>query len=189
MSKLFLFAAPSGAGKTTIVRHLLSKYNQLSFSISATTRPRRPHEVDGKDYYFISSDRFRELIQQEAFVEWEEVYEGLYYGTLRSEVGRLWADGKHILFDIDVKGALNIKAAFPEEAVSIFVRPPSIDALAERLKARGTEDEASFRKRISRATDELAYENQFDLTLINDRLPIALSEAEQLIERYLNQPT
>lgn len=181
MSKLFLFAAPSGAGKTTIVRHLLSNFDQLSFSVSATTRSRRPHEQDGRDYYFLTEKRFRELIDEEAFVEWEEVYEGLLYGTLKSEVTRLWEEGKHILFDIDVKGAINIKKQFPEEAVAVFIRPPSIDALYQRLKLRNTEDETSLQKRMGRAAEEMSFENQFDLVLVNDVLENALAEAEKII--------
>jgi len=188
MSKLFLFAAPSGAGKTTIVRHLLDEFEELAFSVSATTRPQRPHEEDGKDYYFLTESRFRALIAEDAFVEWEEVYEGLLYGTLRSEVTRLWAAGKHILFDIDVKGALNIKRKFPEEAVAVFIRPPSIAALYDRLNKRNTESDASLKKRMGRATEEMGYEPEFDLVLVNDDLETALREAEQIILSHINEP-
>jgi guanylate kinase len=185
MSKLLLFAAPSGAGKTTIVHHLLDKYDELSFSVSATTRGRRPHEIEGKDYYFLSSDRFQALIRQNAFLEWEEVYEGLFYGTLRSELQRLWSAGKYIVFDIDVKGALNIKQAYPEETTAIFVKPPSLEALSDRLRRRGTEDDSNLEKRMDRAAAELAYEPQFDRVLINDELQKALADAEAIIENVL----
>lgn len=187
MSKLFLFAAPSGAGKTTIVRHLLERYDHLSFSTSATTRPKRPHETDGKDYYFISPQRFTELVKSEGFVEWEEVYEGLFYGTLKSEVERLWGKGKHIVFDIDVKGAVNIKKAYPEEAIAVFVKPPSLEALRQRLVARGTEDEANLRKRLDRAAEEMTYEDRFDIVLINDDLQQALRAAEKIIEDAIKE--
>lgn len=181
MSKLFLFAAPSGAGKTTIVRHLLEEFDELAFSVSATTRPKRPHEEDGKDYYFLTEGRFRALIEEDAFVEWEEVYQGLLYGTLRSEVNRLWKAGKHILFDIDVKGALNIKRKFPKETVAVFIKPPSIAALYDRLNKRKTENEASLKKRMDRAAEEMSYEPDFDLVLVNDDLKSALQEAERII--------
>lgn len=184
MSKLFLFAAPSGAGKTTIVRHLLREYDQLAFSVSATTRSKREYEQEGVHYYFLSPERFRELAAQNAFVEWEEVYKGLCYGTLKSEVERLWAAGRHILFDIDVKGALNIKRQYPDQAVAIFVQPPSIKALGDRLKIRGTEDAATLAQRLARASEELAYANQFDHIIVNDILAEALAEAEQLIKQY-----
>lgn len=182
MSKLFLFAAPSGAGKTTIVRHLLNRYENLSFSTSATTRSKRPHETDGKDYYFITPEQFRTLVKDNGFVEWEEVYEGLLYGTLKRELDRLWSEGKHIVFDIDVKGAINIKQAYPDEATAVFVKPPSLEALKERLTARGTEDDVNMKKRLDRAAAEMRYESQFDIVLVNDDLQDALRAAEQIIE-------
>jgi guanylate kinase len=185
MSKLLLFAAPSGAGKTTIVRHLLERFDELAFSVSATTRQKRPHEQDGKDYYFLSSLRFSELIAQDAFVEWEEVYEGLFYGTLHTEVNRLWQEGKHILFDIDVKGALNIKRQYPAEALSVFVKPPSMEALFKRLKKRDTETEESLRKRIARASDEMQFEPQFDTVLVNDDLELAFQQAEEIVTSFI----
>ena len=187
MSKLFLFAAPSGAGKTTIVRHLLSRYDRLSFSTSATTRPKRPHETDGKDYYFISPQKFRALVDNEGFVEWEEVYEGLFYGTLKSEVERLWNEGKHIVFDIDVKGAVNIKKAYPEEAIAVFVKPPSLEALRQRLTARGTEDETNLRRRLDKAAEEMTFEDRFDIVLTNDDLQQALRAAEKIIEDAIKE--
>ena len=187
MNKLLLFAAPSGAGKTTIVHHLLDTFGELSFSISATTRPRRPHEKEGRDYYFISRKRFEELISQDAFVEWEEVYEGLFYGTLKSEVERLWAEGKHIIFDIDVKGAMNIKQAYPREALAVFVKPPSMAALEKRLTARRTEDETTLKKRLDRAAEEMAYENKFDVVLVNDVLAEALAKAEKIVSDFIKK--
>lgn len=185
MSKLLLFAAPSGAGKTTIVHHLLKHFEGLSFSVSATTRPPRPHETEGRDYYFISRSRFEELVRQGAFVEWEEVYEGVFYGTLKSEIERLWAGGRHIIFDIDVKGAMNIKKAYPREALAVFVKPPSLEALEERLRARHTESEANIRKRLARAAEEMGYENKFDVVLVNDILEGALRRAEQIVEPFI----
>lgn len=185
MSKLLLFAAPSGAGKTTIVHHLLEKYDELSFSVSATTRKRRPHEAEGEDYYFLPGERFQQLIREDGFVEWEEVYPGLFYGTLRSELKRLWALGKHIVFDIDVKGALSIKKAHPNETLAVFVKPPSLEALEHRLRMRGTEDEANLKKRLDRAAAELEYQPHFDRVLVNDDLQKALTEAEAIIEKVL----
>jgi guanylate kinase len=185
MGKLLIFAAPSGAGKTTIVRHLLRRFDNLAFSISATTRPKRSYEVAGADYYFLSSEEFDRLVKENAFVEWEEVYEGLYYGTLRSEIQRLWADGKHIIFDIDVKGAMNIKKAFPDESLAVFVKPPSLEDLIERLRRRQTESEESFKKRVARMTEEMTYQNKFDVVLVNDVLEVALEEAERITRDFL----
>ncbi len=185
MSKLIVFTAPSGAGKTTIVRHLLKKYHQLAFSVSATTRLPRPNEKEGKDYYFLSPEKFRQLIQDKAFVEWEEVYENQYYGTLRSEIERLWKKNLHILFDIDVKGALSIKHAYPEESLVIFVKPPSEEVLLDRLRGRHTETPENLRKRFKKAAEELLYETRFDKVLINDQLDQTLKEAEQMVEAFL----
>ena len=187
MSKLLLFAAPSGAGKTTIVHHLLDTFDELEFSISATTRPQRPYEKEGRDYYFINRERFQELIRQDAFVEWEEVYEGLFYGTLKKEVERLWAKGKHIIFDIDVKGAMNIKKAYPREALAVFVKPPSLEALENRLLARRTEDDATLKKRMARAAGEMSYENKFDVVLVNDVLDDALAKAEKIVRNFIKK--
>ncbi|MBK8703627.1 MAG: guanylate kinase [Saprospiraceae bacterium] len=186
MNKLLIITAPSGAGKTTIMRHLLDRFDRLSFSISATTRNRRPHEVDGRDYYFISIDQFKQKIVEDAFVEWQEVYENQYYGTLKTEVERLWAQGKDIVFDIDVKGALNLKSAYPQQSLSIFVKPPSREALLERLSARRTETDESLRKRLARADEELAYENKFDIVIVNDILDNALQEAETVVSAFIN---
>ncbi len=186
MKKLIIVTAPSGSGKTTIVRHILSKYDELSFSISATTRDKRPHEKDGRDYYFFTVEKFKELIDTNAFVEWEEVYPNQYYGTLRAEIERLWKEGKQIVFDVDVKGAVSIKKAFPKESLALFIKVPSIEVLKERLQKRKTETAASLQKRLKRATAEMKYENKFDTVLVNDVLESALKEAEELVEAYLS---
>ncbi len=185
MSKLLIFAAPSGAGKTTIVHHLLNHFESISFSVSATTRARRPHEQEGKDYYFLTVEAFKKLIAEDAFVEWEEVYENQFYGTLKQEVERLWKEDKNIIFDIDVKGALNIKKSYPEVSLSVFIKPPSPDILFERLRKRQTESEESLRKRMERVTEELAYEHRFDKVLVNDKLDVAFKEAEKIVTDFL----
>ena len=187
MNKLILVAAPSGAGKTTIVHHLLDQFDELAFSVSATTRPKRPDEREGEDYYFLHPGEFKSLIEQDAFIEWEEVYKNQFYGTLRREVERLWEEGKSIIFDIDVKGALNIKKSYPEESLSIFVKPPSLQALRRRLSQRETEDPESLRKRMTRAEKELRYENMFDRVILNDDLSKALQEAEAILDEFLHQ--
>jgi len=184
--RLILITAPSGAGKTTIVRHLLSKYDELDFSVSATTREKRPKEIDGKDYYFLSHEDFKAKIAADEFVEWEEVYANQFYGTLKSEVERIWKLGKHIIFDIEVNGARNIQKTYPKDTLSIFIQPPSEEELLNRLKNRKTEDEASLKKRMARSVKELTFANYFDLILVNDNLEVALAEAENIIESYLN---
>lgn len=187
--KLIVFTAPSGAGKTTLVRHLLSKYDFLSFSISATTRKKRETEQDGVDYIFLSADTFKQKISENAFIEWEEVYENQFYGTLKSEVDKVWAQKKHIIFDIDVKGAVNIKKQYGDACLVVFVRPPSVDKLIERLVNRNTETEATLTSRISRVKREMAYEPLCDVVIVNDVLDIAKKEAEYLIENFiLNKP-
>lgn len=183
--KLIIFTAPSGAGKTTIVRHLLDTFPQLAFSVSATSRAPRGNEVDGRDYYFLSPEKFRELIDEKAFLEWEEVYANQFYGTLLSEVERLWGEGKHILFDIDVKGALRLKRKFPERTLSVFVKPPSKETLAERLRGRRTDSPEQIEKRIRKAEEELQFDNQFDVILVNDVLERALQEAVSLVANFL----
>ncbi len=185
--KLIIFAAPSGAGKTTIVRHLLKQFDDLAFSISATTRKPRIHEKDGEHYYYLSPEKFRELTRENALLEWEEVYKDQYYGTLRSEVERLWAEGKHIIFDIDVKGALNIKKAYQERALSVFVKPPTLEILFERLTKRATETVKSLEKRKGRAKEELEFENLFDRVLVNDVLEKAKKEAEMLVRLFIDE--
>ncbi len=185
--KLIIFTAPSGAGKTTIVRHLLKEIDSLAFSVSATSRPKRDHEIDGEHYYFLNPAEFRKRIENGDFLEWEEVYTGQYYGTLKSEIQRLWNEGKHIIFDIDVKGAANIKQNYPEGSLAVFVKPPSADILFERLQNRGTETPESYRKRVKRATLELTYEDKFDAVLLNDDLEKALVEAEKIVNDFLNE--
>lgn len=186
MSKLIILTAPSGAGKTTIARYLLATFDNLAFSVSATTRVRRVHEVEGKDYYFVTEKEFRQLIETESFVEWEEVYENLCYGTLKSEIERLWSNGKHILFDIDVKGATALKQQFKTAALALFIKPPSTEILFERLRQRNTESEESLQKRIARAAEELKYENNFDIILVNDNLEDALQTASRMVSEFIN---
>jgi guanylate kinase len=185
MNKLIIVTAPSGAGKTTIVHHLLKTFDTLAFSVSATNRARRAHETDKIDYYFLSSEEFRRRVSEGDFLEYEEVYDGQYYGTLRSECERLWALGKCIVFDVDVKGAMNIKRAYPNESLAIFIQPPSKDVLFERLKNRKTETPESLKKRIARATEELTFADKFDVIIVNDKLETAFSEAEERVESFL----
>jgi guanylate kinase len=185
--KLIVFSAPSGSGKTTIVRHLLGKEDlNLEFSISAATRDARGEEVNGKDYYFMSLEEFKTHIKNEDFVEWEEVYRDNFYGTLKSEVERIWAKGKNVIFDIDVAGGLRIKHKFPEETLAVFVKPPSIDELKRRLKERSTESEDKINMRIAKASVELATAPQFDVIIKNYDLDIALEEAYQLVKKFVN---
>lgn len=186
MGKLIVVTAPSGAGKTTIVRSLLKFYKNLAFSVSATTRAKRAGEMDGRDYYFIGVEDFKSLIGEHAFLEWEEVYEGQFYGTLKKEVERLWKEGKHVIFDIDVQGAINIKKAFPDKTLTIFVKPPSPDVLFERLKNRKSESEESLRKRINKATSELTFEKHFDIVLVNDVLEDALKKVVKIVDNWLD---
>lgn len=184
-NKTIVFTAPSGAGKTTIVKHLLAKFpDKLAFSISATTRQKRDIETDGKDYYFISAEEFRKKIIEGDFIEWEEVYENQFYGTLKSEIERLWAQGKIVVFDVDVKGATSIKKYFKKNCLAVFVSPPDIDILIERLKLRGTETEQSLRKRIARVRTEMKYKDKFDKVIVNDDLLLAFSDAEKLIDDF-----
>ena len=183
--KLIIFTAPSGSGKTTIVRHILSSFPQTAFSVSATTRAKRPHETHGQDYYYLSVDTFKMWITFDAFAEWEEVYSNQFYGTLRSEIERLTMAGRHVVFDVDVKGALSIKTLYPEDSLSIFIKVPTIDMLEQRLRARGTDNEESLRKRLERASYEMSFEDKFDRVLINDDLDRALREAEEIVRNYL----
>lgn len=185
--KMILFTAPSGAGKTTIVRHLLDTFDYLNFSISATTREKRNYEENGKDYYFVSPEIFKSWIRSRKFAEYEEVYENQYYGTLKSEVERIYKKGKIVIFDIDVKGAKKLNDKYGEDCLSIFVKPPSLAVLIQRLKGRNTEDEKSLKKRIRRMKRELKYEIYFDYTLYNDDLDVALAEAEQVVNDFYTQ--
>lgn len=183
--KMLIFTAPSGAGKTTIVRHLLKEYKFLDFSVSATTRKKRDQEIHGRDYYFLSPEEFRDLIEKDQFIEWEEVYENQYYGTLKSEVSRLWSLGKHVVFDIEVKGATNIKNLYRDKAHAIFIKPPSLEILIQRLTDRATESKSSLDKRIARVKEEMTYQDTFDAILVNDLLEVAKKEAEYMVETFV----
>lgn len=184
--KLFVFSAPSGSGKTTIVRHLLQQKSfNLQFSISATSRDPRGTEKNGEDYYFISLKEFKDKIKNDEFLEWEEVYRDNFYGTLKTEVDRIWAQKKHVIFDIDVAGGLRIKKKFPKETLSVFVKPPSIDELKIRLKKRSTESEDKINMRIAKASVELATATQFDKIIKNYILEDALQEAKELVSEFL----
>lgn len=183
--KLVIFSAPSGSGKTTVVKHLLTKNFKLEFSISACNRAPRGTEVHGKDYYFLTTDDFKQKITANEFIEWEEVYADKYYGTLKSEVDRIWNKGYHVLFDVDVVGGINIKKQFGEKAISIFVMPPSIDALRERLTNRSTDSAEEIEKRLAKAEEEMRYALQFDHIILNDELELAKEEAEQLLANFL----
>lgn len=184
--KLLIFSAPSGAGKTTIVKHLLEKYgDKIAFSISATTRASRGSEVDGKDYYFISQEDFLHKVANHQFIEFEEVYAGTYYGTLRSELERIWASDKHVIFDIDVVGGLRLKSKFPDKALAIFVNPPSLEVLKERLSGRATDSEEKLKERFAKAEHELSFAEKFDVILNNFDLETACQEAEKLVLDFI----
>ena len=183
--KLIIFSAPSGAGKTTIVHHLLSIIPELEFSISATTRQARGDEEDGKDYYFISLAEFTHRIAKKQFVEFEEVYTGTFYGTLRTEIERIWAKGKTVIFDIDVEGGLHLKRKYDGQALAIFVQPPSLEVLIERLTGRGTDSEEKLRERFAKAEKELKYAPQFDIILKNYDLETACEEAKELVKNFI----
>lgn len=184
--KCVIFSAPSGAGKTTIVHHLLNQKIGLEFSISACSRDPRPNEKDGQDYHFLGLDTFKEKIENDAFVEWEEVYTNNYYGTLKSEIQRIWNNDKAVIFDVDVIGGLNIKDKFKENALAIFVQPPSYDELEKRLRSRSTETEEKINQRMSKAREELSKANDFDVILVNDDLEKACLEAKRIVEIFLN---
>jgi len=185
--KLIIFSAPSGAGKTTIVQHLLTKIPELEFSISATTRKARGDEKDGKDYYFITKEEFLHLIAKKHFVEFEEVYSGTFYGTLRTEIERIWELGKTVIFDIDVEGGLHLKRKYDKSALAIFVQPPSLEVLKERLAGRGTDSEEKLQERFAKAEKELNYAPRFDIILKNHDLQTACVEAEQLVKNFIAQ--
>ena len=183
--KLIIFSAPSGAGKTTIVRHLLAKGFDLEFSISATSRQPRHTETNGKDYYFLTAEEFTKKVENDEFLEWEEVYKGTSYGTLKSEVERIRNKGKHVIFDVDVIGGLNIKKYYGDEALAVFVQPPSVEELRSRLKGRSTEAEDKIAMRIAKAEHELSFAPKFDVVIVNDQLEKAFAEAENIIEKFL----
>lgn len=183
--KAIIFSAPSGAGKTTIVKHLLTKEFGLEFSISACSRDPRPGEINGKDYHFLGLAGFKELIRENDFIEWEEVYTDNFYGTLRMEIERIWSAGKTVIFDVDVIGGLNLKRIFGEDALAVFVQPPSYDELEKRLRYRSTETEDKINQRMSKAREELSKANEFDYILINDNLEKALKEAEKVVADFL----
>lgn len=183
--KLIIFSAPSGSGKTTIVKELIKNNSNLGFSISACTRDKRGRsEENGKDYYFLTPEEFRQKINEDAFVEWEEVYPGAYYGTLKSEIERIWESGKHVIFDVDVKGGLALKKYYGDRALAIFVKVPTLEILEERLRSRGTESEEALSKRIFKMKFEWSFQSQFDVILVNDQLEEAIEEAQTLFDTF-----
>jgi guanylate kinase len=183
--KLVIISAPSGAGKTTIVKHLLQSGLNLSFSVSATTRPIRGNEKDGFDYFFLSVDEFKRRISNNEFVEWEEVYKDLMYGTLKSEMERIWKGGQHVLFDVDVRGGINLKKIFGTDSIAIFVMPPSVEELENRLVKRGTESPEKVKMRVEKAREEMSLSNQFDTIIVNHELDRAKKEAVELVSSFL----
>ncbi len=184
--KAIIFSAPSGSGKTSLVRHLIEQIPELGFSISACTRDKRGrHEVHGKDYYFLSQEEFKQKIDEDAFVEWEEVYAGNFYGTLKEEIQRIWDSGKTVIFDVDVKGGIALKEYFGEQALAIFVKVPNLEILKERLKGRGTETEESLSRRIYKAEFESQFEPQFDVSVVNDDFDKASAEATYLVSEFI----
>ncbi len=187
-NKLIIITAPSGAGKTSITRYLLNKFPQLAFSVSAATRQPRRDEKNGIDYYFISLDEFRQKIQHDEFLEWEMVYEGKYYGTLRTELERIWANKQTPVLDIDVKGAIHVQQQFGENCLSIFIEPPSIEVLKRRLESRGTEGLESLQNRINKASYEISFKYHFNKIIMNDDLVKACKETENIIEDFINNP-
>jgi guanylate kinase len=186
MGKAIIFSAPSGAGKTTIVRHLMAiEAFQLAFSVSATSRPQRGNEENGKDYHFLTPDAFLKKAQAGEFIEWEEVYKDQYYGTLKSEIERIWSEGKNVIFDVDVQGGMNLKKIFGDKALSVFVEPPSIEVLTFRLRNRSTESPEKIAMRVNKASSEMKFAEKFDVQLLNDDLSKALVEAENLLHQFL----
>lgn len=183
--KMIIFSAPSGAGKTTIVKHLLSKFPQFEFSISATSRKMREGEQHGKDYFFLSADDFKQRIANSEFVEWEEVYTDNFYGTLKSELDRIWAKGNVVIFDVDVKGGVNLKKMFPDNSLSLFVMPPSVEELRNRLVGRGTDSTEAIERRVAKAEEELSFSDKFDVVVVNDNLKEAKTKAEEVIASFL----
>ena len=186
MGKLIVISAPSGAGKTSIVHQLLKDISELSFSVSASSRERRKNEVHGKDYYFLGVEGFQQKINEDAFLEWEQVYKNQYYGTLNSEIERIWSEGKTVIFDVDVVGGLNIKKQYPKKCLSIFIMPPSIEVLAERLIGRGSESDESVKKRLDKAEEEISKNMQFDTIILNDDFEIACEQTKEVITNFIN---
>jgi guanylate kinase len=185
--KLVIISAPSGAGKTTIVKHLLDSGLKLSFSVSATTRPKRGNETDGEDYFFLTVKEFKKKIENNEFVEWEEVYNDMFYGTLKSELERIWANGNHVLFDVDVNGGISLKNIFGNKSIAIFVMPPSVSELENRLVNRGTDTPEKIRMRIEKARDELKLANQFDTIIVNHQLDKAKEETLKIVASFLEK--
>ena len=185
--KSVIISAPSGAGKTTIVRHLLDSGLNLSFSVSATTRPLRGNEKNGVDYFFLSVPEFRKKIEKNEFAEWEQVYKDLYYGTLKSELERIWANGKYVLFDVDVQGAINLKREFGTDSIAIFIMPPSVEELENRLVKRGTDTPEKIKVRVEKAKEELELANQFDLVIVNHQLDKAKEEAFKIVSSFVGR--
>ena len=185
MGKLIVISAPSGAGKTSIVHHLLKSMDELSFSVSACSREKRDNETHGKDYYFLGVEGFQNKIKEDAFLEWEQVYENQYYGTLKSEIERIWSEGKIVIFDVDVIGGLNIKKQYPKECLSLFIMPPSLEVLAERLLGRRSESDESLHKRLDKAEEEIAQNQEFDRVILNDDFEIACEETVEVITNFI----
>lgn len=183
--KIIIITAPSGAGKTSITKELMKRFPQLSFSISAATRKPRAHETDGKDYYFLSVEGFQQKIQEEAFVEWEMVYEGNYYGTLKSEMQRIWNNKQVPVLDIDVKGAIHVQDLYPKQTLSIFIEPPSVEELRRRLQSRGTETAASLEARVNKAAYEISFKHSFQHVILNDNLDRAITEAINIVGNFI----
>ena len=185
-NKVLIFSAPSGSGKSTVVNHLLGLHPEFEFSVSATSRPPRGQEQDGVEYYFLDVEEFRSRIAGDAFVEYEEVYPGRFYGTLKSEVERIWAAGHVIIFDVDVKGGVSLKKYFGDQALSVFIQAPSVEELRRRLVLRGTDSEEDIEKRVAKASEEMTYADKFDYVLVNDDLQTALKEAEDVVDKFLD---
>ena len=188
MKGVFIFSAPSGSGKTTILKQIFERFpNLFGFSVSATNRSAREGEVDGRDYYFLSDNQMKEKIENGDFLEWEQVYEGRYYGTLKSELNRIWSEGKVVVFDVDVKGGINIKNMLKDEAFAIFIMPPSVEELRKRLEARNTETAESLQQRLARAEMEISMSDNFDIVILNDDLTLAVNEVEKCIGEQLRK--
>ena len=186
MKKVIIFSAPSGSGKTTLVKHCLQQFPQLQFSVSATTRALRGEEIHGKDYFFLSVEEFKKLISEDAFVEYEEVYHDKFYGTLKSEVERIWQSGKTVIFDVDVKGGISLKKYFGEKALSVFIMPPSVEELERRLVSRATDDPETIKTRVEKASEEMTFKDQFDVTVVNSDLDKAKNTTENLLKKFLH---